>query len=120
MAPGAVTVSDWRAVELDEAHPVIYDRPIGARLLHRDERTGAEHYLIRYPAGLRARRHRHTAAHTIVLLEGSLVANGEVLGPGGYCHFPAGEAMHHAPAGDGPCTFITIFDGPFDVQPTDG
>ncbi len=119
MPERAVTVADWRAIELEESHPVIYDRPIGVRLLHRDERTGAEHYIIRYPGGLRARRHTHTAAHTILVLDGWLEANRERLGPGGYCHFPAGEVMHHAPAGDEPCTFVTIFDGPFDVEPTE-
>jgi quercetin dioxygenase-like cupin family protein len=95
----------------------IYDREIGVRLLHRDPRSGAEHYLIRYPGGLKVRRHRHTAAQTVVVLEGQLRVNGRVIGPGAYCHFPAGEPMHHAPAGGAPCTFVSLFDGPADVEP---
>lgn len=112
-----ITFSDLRAVDLDSSQPAIYDRPIGVRLLHRDPVSGAEHYLVRYPAGLRALRHRHTAAHTIVVLEGRLAVEGEAIGPGSYCHFPAGEPMYHAPADDGGCLFVTIFDGPFDVEP---
>ncbi len=112
----AVIVDGLLGLELDESQPVIYDRPIGVRLLHQDPATGAEHYLIQYPAGLRAVQHRHTAAHTIVVLDGRLEANGQVIGPGSYCHFPAGQPMHHAPADGQPCRFVTIFDGPFDVE----
>jgi quercetin dioxygenase-like cupin family protein len=115
----SVIVDDVSRLTLEESQPVIYDQPIGARLLYHDPVTGAEHYVIRYPAGLRAQRHRHTAAHTIVVLEGRLVANETVVGPGAYVHFPAGTLMHHAPAGDAPCLFITIFHGPFDVQPAE-
>ena len=115
----AVIVGGLEDLDLDPSHPVIYDRPIGVRLLHRDPTTGAEHYLVRYPAGLKALPHRHTAAHTIIVLAGKLEANGETIGPGSYCHFPAGRPMHHAPADGEACLFITIFHGPFDVQPLD-
>jgi quercetin dioxygenase-like cupin family protein len=104
------------SVEMDQSQLVVYDREIGVRLLYKDPDSGAEHYLIRYPAGLKARLHRHTAAHTIVVLGGRLAVNNEVIGPGAYCHFPAGETMFHAPAGDEACLFVTIFHGPFDVE----
>ena len=115
----AVIVDKLASLSLEQSQPVIYDRPIGLRLLYQDPDSGAEHYLIRYPAGLRALRHRHSAAHTVIVLEGRLVANEAVVGPGAYVHFPAGAVMHHAPAGDAPCLFITIFHGPFDVQPAE-
>jgi quercetin dioxygenase-like cupin family protein len=63
--------------------------------------------------------HRHTAAHTIVVLDGRLEVNNRVIGPGAYCHIPAGEPMRHAPAEDDSCLFVTMFHGPFDVQPID-
>jgi quercetin dioxygenase-like cupin family protein len=112
----ATIVDHLSSIELDRSRSVIYDREIGLRLLYRDPDSGAEHYLIRYPAGLKTRPHRHTAAHTIVVLEGGLEVNDEVIGPGGYCHFPAGEAMNHAPA-DGSCLFVIVFHGPVDVAP---
>jgi quercetin dioxygenase-like cupin family protein len=112
----AVIVDGLLGLALDESQPAIYDRPIGVRRLHQDLASGAEHYLIEYPAGLVAARHRHTAAHTIVVLGGRLEVNGRTIGPGSYCHFPAGEPMHHAPADGQPCRFVTIFDGPFDVE----
>jgi quercetin dioxygenase-like cupin family protein len=90
----------------------------GLRLLYQDPDSAAAHYLIRYPAGLKTRLHRHTAAHTIVVLEGRLEVNQQVIGPA-YCHFPPGEAMKHAPAEDGPCLFVIMLHGPVDVQPLD-
>jgi quercetin dioxygenase-like cupin family protein len=113
----AVIVDGLLSVELEPDQSVIYDRDIDLRLLYRDPDTGAVHYLIRYPVGLRTKLHRHTAAHTIVVLEGRLEVNGQLVGPGAYCHFPAGEAMRHAPAEGTSCLFITVFDGPVDVHP---
>lgn len=117
--PRPVVFADLGSLDLDPSQPVIYDRPIGLRPLYQDPASGAEHYLVRYPAGLVAGWHRHSAAHTIVLLEGRLEVNGEVVGPGSYCHFPAGVTMQHAPVGDEPCLFINVFHGPSDVEPVD-
>jgi quercetin dioxygenase-like cupin family protein len=86
------------------------------RLLYEDPDGREEHYLVRYPAGLKGRPHQHTAAHTIIVLEGQLDANGHVIGPGSYAHFPAGEVMRHQAAGDCPCRFVLLFHGPFDVR----
>src|SRR2546421_1041453 len=58
----AIVVDGLRSIELEPSQPVIYDREIGFRLLYQDPDSGAEHYLIRYPAGLKTRSHRHTAA----------------------------------------------------------
>jgi quercetin dioxygenase-like cupin family protein len=114
---GFVVHTALASSELSESQPVIYDRPIALRLLHRDRGSGAEHYLVRYPVGLQSQPHTHTAAHTVVVLEGRLEANGQLLGPGSYCHFPAGEVMQHQPAAGHDCLFVTVFDGPFDVIP---
>lgn len=105
--------------DLTESQPEIYDRPIGLRLLSRDPRTGAEHYLVRYPAGVRCQRHTHSAAHTIVVIDGALEVDGELLPTGSYAHFPAGTPMRHQPAPGRDCLFVILFDGPFDVQQLD-
>lgn len=113
----AIILDHLDSAEMSQSQLVIYDREIGVRLLYEDPGSGAEHYLIRYPPGLNARLHRHTAAHTIVVLEGQLAVNNDVVGPGAYCHFPAGQIMFHAPADKNGCLFVTIFYGPFDVEP---
>ena len=92
MEHGEATIIDrLSSLELGEpgaAAAAIYDQPIGLRLLYEDPDSGEEHYLIRYPAGLRGRMHRHTAAHTFVVLEGRLDANGHVIGPERTCTSP--------------------------------
>lgn len=93
-----------------------YDRPFELELLHRDQQSGAEHHVVRYRPGTRAQPHRHTAAHTIVVLDGHLKVDGPLLGPGGYAYHPGGTTMLHEPAGDEGCTFVLFFDGPFDLQ----
>lgn len=115
----ATIVDQLRSLELQEpgaAAAAVYDQPIALRLLYEDPASGEEHYLVRYPAGVRGRVHRHTAAHTIVVLEGRLDANGQVIGPGAYAHFPAGEPMQHQATAQGPCLFVLLFHGPFDVE----
>ena len=64
------------------------------RLLYEGPDSGAEHDLIRYPAGLNACLHRHTAAHTIVVLKGRLAVNNEVIGPGASWLFPAWKTLN--------------------------
>jgi quercetin dioxygenase-like cupin family protein len=111
----AVIVPAINVDALPQSHPPIYDRPIGLRLLYTDPATGGDHYMVYYPPGLRTAWHHHSAAHTIVLIDGALEANGVILEAGSYCHFPAMTPMLHQPAGEQHCRFITIFSGPFDV-----
>jgi quercetin dioxygenase-like cupin family protein len=111
-----VIVADVRSVGLRSAEQPAYDRPFELQELYTDPRTGAEHYVVCYQAGTRARWHRHSAAHTIIVVAGQMVANGQLLGAGGYAHYPGGAAMLHEPAADQDCTFVLIFDGPFDLE----
>jgi len=121
--PGAAMIVDrLSSLELQEpgqAAAAIYDRAIGLRQLYSDPISGEEHYLVRYPPGTRGRLHRHTAAHTIVVLEGRLDANGQIIAPGSYAHFPAAEPMVHQATDDEACLFLLLFHGPFDVEVLD-
>jgi quercetin dioxygenase-like cupin family protein len=116
----AVIIDNLRSLELRPpaaAAAAVYDRPIALTELYADAHE--EHYLVRYPAGLQGRPHQHSAAHTIVVLEGKLMANGQVIGPGAYAHFPAGQPMQHQATPEGACLFVLLFHGPFDVTPVD-
>jgi quercetin dioxygenase-like cupin family protein len=111
-----VIVADVSLVALRTSEQLAYDQPFELQVLYQDSRTGAEHYVVRYRAGTKAKWHRHSAAHTMIVVSGQLVANGQRLGPGGYAHFPAGTSMLHEPAEGHDCTFVLIFDGPFDLD----
>jgi quercetin dioxygenase-like cupin family protein len=114
-----VIVADVCSLALRASEQPAYDQPFELHELYSDPRTGAEHYVVRYRAGTKARWHRHTSAHTMVVVAGQLVANGQLLGPGGYAHFPGGTAMLHEPTEEHDCTFVLIFDGPFDLDVID-
>ena len=111
-----VIVADVCSLALRTSEQPAYDQPFEIQDLYMDPHTGAEHYVVRYRAGTKARWHRHNAAHTMIVVSGQLMANGQQLGPGGYAHFPGGTAMLHEPAAEHDCTFVLIFDGPFDLD----
>ena len=113
---GAIIHQDLRAIELRTTEQPAYDRPFELALLHQDDRTGTEHYVVRYRPGTQALPHRHTAAHTIIVLDGHMTVDGQTLGPGGYAHHPGGTTMLHEPAAEEECTFVLIFDAPFDLR----
>jgi quercetin dioxygenase-like cupin family protein len=79
--PQAVLFDGLSSLELEESQPIVYDRPIGIRMLYQDPVSGAEHHQIRYPVGLQARRHTHTASHTIIVLAGRLSATSRRVAP---------------------------------------
>lgn len=109
-------VADVCSLALRTSEQPAYDQPFELQELYRDPHTGAEHYVVRYRAGTRARWHRHTSAHTMIVVSGQLMANGQQLGPGGYAHFPGATSMLHEPTQEHDCTFVLIFDGPFDLD----
>ena len=108
-------VRDLATLDLPERKLEPYDRPIGLLLLHQDADSGVEIYVVEYPAGLLATWHQHPSSHTMLVLHGELEVNGEIIGPGSLCRYPAETPMHHAPAGDGPCRFLIVFEGASDV-----
>ena len=114
-----VIYPDLNAIVLQTTEQPAYDRPFELALLHEDQRTGAEHYVVRYRPGTRARQHQHSAAHTIIVLDGRMTVDGQLLGPGGYAHHPGNTTMLHEPADDKGCTFVLIFEAPFDLRLVD-
>ncbi len=118
MVADGLTALEFR--EPSGAAAAVYDRPIGLHLLYEDPESGEEHYVVRYPSGVRGQAHRHSAAHTIVVIDGRLDVNGRIIGPGSYAHFPANSVMRHQAAGNEACHFVLVFHGPFDVTVVDG
>lgn len=110
-----MVVRDLIGLELQQRTLSAYDRPIGLRLLHEDPDSGVEHYVVEYSPGTSAAWHRHSVAHTIVVLEGRLEVNGVSIGPGDLCRYPARTRMKHEPSAGSGCRFLMVFEGKSDV-----
>jgi quercetin dioxygenase-like cupin family protein len=120
LTAGPLILRDLGRIPLSERTMDAYDRPIGLTLLHEDAESHVELYVVEYVPGTVARWHRHSVAHTIMVLEGRLRVNDDVIGPGDLCRYPAGAAMRHEPAAGTGCRFLMIFEGVSDVALLDG
>ena len=110
-----MVVRDLVGLDLPQRTLSAYDRPIGLHLLHEDPDSGVELYVVEYAPGTSAAWHRHSVAHTIVILEGRLEVNGVSIGPGDLCRYPAGMRMKHQPSAGSGCRFLIVFEGTSDV-----
>jgi len=110
MEYGTAVIESLKDLPLEDAAPAWYPRPIQRRVLYHDPETGVRHILVRYPADLNAPVHRHNCAHTILVLENEMIINGRTVGPGTYCHFPAGQRMLHTSTREHDCLFLIMFD----------
>src|SRR5438270_10199520 len=72
-----------------------HGRAIFRKNLVTDPDTGMEVRLVKYPKGVINVRHTHPCAHSMYVLEGTLVANGGRYGPGSFVWFPEGLEMEH-------------------------
>ena len=116
---GAAIISGLRSLEADSPCPQTLPSTTGRSdcgCCMRIPAAGRSTPWVRYPAGLKGRPRQHTAARTIIVFEGQADANGRIIGPGSYAHFPAGDVMRHQAAGDSPCLFVLLFHGPSDVR----
>jgi anti-sigma factor ChrR (cupin superfamily) len=110
MKLGSPIIFNVEDVEFETVKLEWYPKSIEIKMLYTDPDSGAPHAVIRYPAGLNAPAHRHNCAHTIFVLEGTLLINGSRYGSGTYAHFPKGESMIHTTPDDSTCTMLFFFE----------
>lgn len=93
-----------------EEHPV---QGIKFVRLHEDPVKRIFSYLLRCEPGLKFPIHRHVKAEEIFMLEGDLVDNGQVYGPGDYL-YSAAETIHAPETKEGCLFFLrTSLDNEF-------
>jgi hypothetical protein len=68
---------------------------VQVKLLYSDPETGQVDLLVRFPPGYVEPRHVHDSTHSVVVLEGVQVAEGEPMRPGDYVFGGANSA--HGP-----------------------
>lgn len=81
-----------------------------------DSETGAEIRIVRYPAGVINTRHVHTCAHGMYVVEGTLMTNIGVFGPGHFVWFPAGMEMEHGATAEVDVVVLFITNRRFDIK----
>ena len=73
-----------------------------------------------YPRGYRMGWHRHSCAHGMYIIEGSMETSLGIVRKGEFVWFPAGVAMDHGATALEDCTFLFITNAPFDIARLDG
>ena len=71
---------DWQ----DEVDVLTLGQGVQVKILYRDDETEHVDMLVRFPAGYVEPRHNHASSHSVMVLEGVQIAEGEPLHPGDY------------------------------------
>ena len=83
---------------------------LDAKVLSRDDDTGACSIILRYPPGWRDDTVSHfAAAHEFYVLDGAIVRDGQSYGIESYGYFPAGHTTRSAASPEG-AVVLTFFD----------
>jgi quercetin dioxygenase-like cupin family protein len=86
-----------------------------ARLL-KDPVAGMELIRVRYAPGSVTPDHRHPCAHGLVVLEGQLLTQSGIFGPGDVVWYAEGEWGSHGATALGPVTALIVSNKPFSVE----
>jgi anti-sigma factor ChrR (cupin superfamily) len=71
------------------------ERGVQVKVLYRDPEEGITDMLIKFPPGYHEPRHVHTGSHSVCVIEGLQVAEGEPMRPGDYVYGAADQ--EHGP-----------------------
>jgi 2,4'-dihydroxyacetophenone dioxygenase len=92
------------------------------KLLHGEADDDTRALLLRLQPGTVVGRHRHSGEVHAINLAGrrELIDTGEIVGPGGYVHEPAGNVDSWRAVGDEPCVVFVTVRGAIDALGDDG
>lgn len=107
---------DTQALGWEERFSEQLGRTLYRKNLITDPDTGMEVRLVRYPAGVINKLHTHPCAHGMYVLDGTLVTNAGVYGPGHFVWFPEGMAMEHGASAESDVTVLFITNKKFEIH----
>ncbi len=81
-----------------------------------DSKTGMLVNVSFYPKGYQMGWHKHTCAHGMYIIKGSMQTNLGLVKEGEFVWFPEGEEMDHGATALEDCTFLFITNAPFDIE----
>lgn len=87
------TAHRWDVKWEDDVDVLTLRSGVQVKVFHSDPDTGHHDLLIKFPAGFVEPRHNHESSHSIVVLEGLQIAEGDPLRPGDYC-WASGQRPH--------------------------
>jgi anti-sigma factor ChrR (cupin superfamily) len=101
----------WELEWQDDAEVLTLGQGVQVKILYRDAGTQHTDMLIKFPPGYVEPRHAHDSVHSVIVLEGLQVAEGEHMHPGDYV-FGGANTPHgpfEYPEG---CVVFASFRGP--------
>jgi len=84
-----------------------------------EPKTGMIVNVSHYPKGYMMGRHKHTCAHGMYIIEGSMQTDLGVVKKGEFVWYPANVEMDHGATMTEDCTFLFITNAPFDIEHVD-
>jgi anti-sigma factor ChrR (cupin superfamily) len=83
--------SEWQ----DDVDVLTLGHGVQVKILYRDDEKGHVDMLVRFPPGYVEPRHTHASGHSVMVIEGMQIAEGEALHPGDYLW--ADGSLPHGP-----------------------
>jgi anti-sigma factor ChrR (cupin superfamily) len=105
------TAHRWEVEWQDDVDVLTLRGGVQVKIYYHDPETQHTDMLVRFPAGYVEPRHTHESSHSVLVLEGLQVANGEPMRPGDYV-WASGKEPHgpfEYPEG---CVVFASFRGP--------
>jgi anti-sigma factor ChrR (cupin superfamily) len=95
----------------DDSDILTLGNGVQVKILYRDEETEHTDMLVKFPAGYVEPRHNHASSHSIMVLEGLQIAQGEHMQPGDYVWADGSEPHGPFEYPEG-CVVFASFRGP--------
>lgn len=87
------TAHRWELDWVDDVDLLSLGDGVQVKILYQDPETGHADMLVKFPPGYTEPRHNHDSSHSVVVLEGLQIAEGEHMRPGDYV-WASGERPH--------------------------
>lgn len=118
---GAMGIADASACDAstmpwEEIHDEDTGKTILRKLLVQDPDTGMEVMIVRYEAGVVTPWHRHSCAHGMYVLKGTLRTHNGTLTPGSFVWFPEGGVAEHGATATEAVEVVFITNKAFDIH----
>ncbi len=105
---------EWTPVQGEHGTAQHYDK-----CLVTDPLNGMIVNVSKYPKGYHLAWHKHSCAHGMYVIKGSMETNLGTVKAGDFVWWPAGVAMEHGATATEDCEFLFVTNSPFDIEFTE-